>query len=467
MSSDVISGDMPRDLVIDARNVGKCYHVYERPSHRLLQGLVGGSRRYYSEFWALRGVDLAVRKGQTVGIIGRNGSGKSTFLQMLAGTLAPTEGSIHVEGRVAALLELGSGFNPEFTGRENVYLNAAILGLTKAEVDARLDSILAFADIGQFIDQPIRNYSSGMVVRLAFAVQAQVQPQLLIVDEALSVGDAKFQAKCFARLQQLKDDGASILLVSHSADQIVQHCDFAMLLDGGRKLQSGKPKHVVNSYYNLLFGTGEAQEAGDSVAHDGFAEASAFAGTRQNDLVDRYNTRPNYNPHEFRWGDCAARILDFELRSPQAVYPAILESGTELRLAIRVYFVQQVVRPILGVTIKTAEGVSVYGTNSEYKPLQGLGPIVAAGSVLDVTASFRCILAEGDYFVSLGIASRDDGDAVVPHDRRYDSIHFKVMKSDFFGMSDLGLDMQVLQSAENEPGGTAVDDAAEENKVIR
>lgn len=422
------------DLVIDAQNVGKCYHIYERPSHRLLQGMMRGRKRYFREFWALRGISLQVRRGQTVGIVGRNGSGKSTLLQMLAGTLTPTEGSIRVAGRIAALLELGSGFNPDFTGRENVYLNAAILGLDKDEVNARLDSILEFADIGEFIDQPIRNYSSGMVVRLAFAVQAQVQPQLLIVDEALAVGDARFQAKCFARLKQLKEDGVSILLVSHSADQIVLHCDYALMLDGGRLVHEGKPKDVVNRYYDLLFGKGDSRQA--TAARDGeaeFAEVAPFVGGEGG-----FESRPNYNPYEYRWGDGAAKIIDFELRSADDAYPTIMESGAELRLTLRIVFEREVVRPILGFFVKTKEGVAVYASNTEYKPMPDFSACGAAGSTVDVALSFNCQLADGDYFVSVGVASRNEAE-VVPHDRRYDSIHVKIMGADFFGMADLAL----------------------------
>jgi len=438
MCSDIAMAD--NALIVDARNVGKCYHVYERPSHRLLQGIVGSARRYYTEFWALRGADLKIAPGETVGLIGRNGSGKSTFLQMIAGTLTPTEGSVQVRGRVAALLELGSGFNPEFTGRENVYLNGAILGLTTDEIDASLDRILAFADIGGFIDQPIRNYSSGMVVRLAFAVQAQVNPQLLIVDEALSVGDAKFQAKCFARLKQLKDDGASILFVSHSADQIVQHCDRALLIDGGQVRMAGQPKHVVNAYYDLLFGTNSAQtdDAGEAKEAGGEEPASFAPGFSKGQVGAGFEQRPNYNPHEFRWGDAAARILDFDLSTKAGAYPPVVESGSELRLMLRIRFERDIFRPILGVTIKTAEGVAVYGCNSEYQPFTGWENAGAAGSMVDVAAVFRAGLADGDYFISVGVASRGDED-VIPHDRRYDSIHFKVMQARFFGMGDLDM----------------------------
>ena len=430
------------EIVIDAQGLGKCYHIYDRPSHRLLQGVMRGRKRYFREFWALRGVDLQVRRGRTVGIVGRNGSGKSTLLQMLAGTLTPTEGHIRVQGRIAALLELGSGFNQDFTGRENVYLNASILGLTKSEIDARLESILDFADIGDFIDQPIRNYSSGMVVRLAFAVQAQVQPRILIVDEALAVGDARFQAKCFARLRQLKEEGVSILLVSHSADQIVQHCDDAILLDGGRTLHAGKPKDVVNRYYDLLFGKdgadrGEVQDPGREAEGAGAPAFSAGSGG--------FESRPNYNPYEYRWGDGAARIVDFELRSAGGLYPMSLRSGETLRLALRIVFEREVVRPILGFFVKTKEGVVVYASNTEYKPMREFIEAGAAGSTVDVSVSFDCRLADGDYFISVGVASRDAAE-VVPHDRRFDSIHVKVTGADFFGMADLGLNL--LQAAD-------------------
>ena len=422
------------DLAIDVRGLGKCYHIYERPSHRLMQGLMRGRKRYFREFWALRGVDLQVRRGQTVGIVGRNGSGKSTLLQMLAGTLSPSEGSVQVRGRIAALLELGSGFNPDFTGRENVYLNASILGLSQGEVDAHLDDILAFADIGEFIDQPIRNYSSGMMMRLAFAVQAQVQPQVLIVDEALAVGDAKFQAKCFARLKQLKQDGVAILLVTHSTDQIVQHCDHALLLDSGRTVCGGKPRDVVNRYLDLLFGNENAQQ-GEVKQVAQLEPVTPFS-------VDGggFETRPNYNPHEYRWGDGAAKIIDFELRSDSQVYPLSLESGTKLRLALRILFEREVVRPILGFFVKTKEGVVVYASNTEYKSLPEFAAKGFAGDVVDVTLAFDCGLADGDYFISVGVASRNEAE-VVPHDRRYDSIHLQVMGADFFGMADLALDM--------------------------
>ncbi len=259
---------MSSDVAIKVDNLSKCYHVYDKPQDRLKQSLLPRVRRflgkpekqYHRDFWAVRDVSFHIPKGQTIGIIGQNGSGKSTLLQMICGTLTPSSGSIMTEGRVAALLELGSGFNPDFSGRDNVYMNAALLGLEKSEIDARFDQIVAFADIGKFINEPIKSYSSGMMVRLAFSVQAQIDPDILIVDEALSVGDAKFQAKCFERLRQLKENGTSILLVTHSSEQIVTHCDRALLLEKGHMLALDTPRTVVNKYLDLLFSKDDATE---------------------------------------------------------------------------------------------------------------------------------------------------------------------------------------------------------------
>lgn len=232
-------------------NLSKCYRIYDHPRDRLLQGLWPGKRQFYKEFWALKPLSFSLERGQTLGVVGRNGSGKSTLLQLICGTLTPTTGRVDTQGRIGALLELGSGFNPEFTGRENVYLNAALLGLKKTETDERFDDILAFADIGGFLDQPVKTYSSGMVVRLAFSVQAHIDPDLLVVDEALAVGDELFQKKCYDHLERLKDKGCSILLVTHSCPQIIQHCDNALLLHQGVARLWGQPSKVTVVYQNL------------------------------------------------------------------------------------------------------------------------------------------------------------------------------------------------------------------------
>jgi lipopolysaccharide transport system ATP-binding protein len=240
------------EAAIEARRVGKMYRIYDRPQDRLKQMLFSGlGHRYGHEFWALRSASLDVRRGERIGIIGRNGSGKSTLRQIIAGTLAPTEGEVLVGGRVAALLELGSGFNPEFTGRENVLMNGAILGLTGREMEARLDEIAAFADIGEFLDQPVKVYSSGMFVRLAFAVASSVDADVLLIDEALAVGDVFFQQNCYRRLESLREHGVAVILVSHSMADIEQFCQRALLLDKGEVAFAGPASEAVKRYYLL------------------------------------------------------------------------------------------------------------------------------------------------------------------------------------------------------------------------
>jgi lipopolysaccharide transport system ATP-binding protein len=447
---------MTSDIAISVKNLSKCYEIYSSPSARLKQFIVpklkrlldhksAHSSKYYREFWAVKDISFEVKRGETVGIIGSNGSGKSTLLQMICGTLTPTMGTVQTHGRVAALLELGAGFNPEFTGRENVYLNATVLGLSSEEIDARFDAIAAFADIGDFIDQPIKTYSSGMSVRLAFAVQSQIDPDIFIVDEALSVGDAKFQAKCFDRLRQLKENGTCILLVTHSSEQIVTHCTQAILLSKGVQLEAGKPKDVVNRYLDLLFGKEKTAVVGE-VATDGFKKSSEPAlqpdSYQLSTTNDSFSTRPGYNPHEYRWGDGTATILDYFLAADSAHYPSAVSTGQNITLAVTVKLLKDFHRPILGITIKTKEGVTVYGANTETLGCKAFGEAGSMGSIIQTVAAFKCNLAAGDYFISLGLASKH-GEEVIPHDRRYDSIHLQVRPNDqFFGLANLGLTMQ-------------------------
>jgi len=245
---------MSSDQAIRVSGLSKCYQIYEQPQHRLLQGLFRGRKQFFHEFWALRDVSFTVKKGETVGIIGRNGSGKSTLLQLICRTLQPTSGTVEFEGRVAALLELGAGFNPEFTGKENVYMNASVLGLSQEEITARYADIVTFADIGDFIDQPVKTYSSGMFVRLAFAVVAHVDADILVVDEALSVGDIAFQNKCMACLRRMTERGATILFVSHDLSTTQTICDRVVWLDGGRVARIGDPVQVSREYYIASLG---------------------------------------------------------------------------------------------------------------------------------------------------------------------------------------------------------------------
>ncbi|GKS58993.1 sugar ABC transporter ATP-binding protein [Nitrospira sp.] len=289
---------MSSNYAIRATDISKCYHIYDKPQDRLKQGLWRGRKQFYREFWALRDVSFDVQRGETVGVIGRNGSGKSTLLQLICGTLTPSYGSVDVQGRVAALLELGAGFNPEFTGRENVYLNGAVLGLSRRDVDARLNNILSFADIGQFIDQPVKTYSSGMYMRLAFAVQVHALPDILVVDEALSVGDFVFTLKCLKRIEQLRAEGASILFVSHDIGLVQKLCDRVLYLDKGQVALFGEPSRVCSHYISsaqsdlkqppgeaagLFHGVGIAtdeQGQGSPTAAEEAAFLAAFTGHR-------------------------------------------------------------------------------------------------------------------------------------------------------------------------------------------
>lgn len=444
---------MSSDAIIEVIGASKVYPIYEKSHHRLMQMLSPprDKARWSKKFPALTEVSFKVARGEVVGVVGRNGSGKSTLLQMVCGTLTPTVGVVHVRGRIAALLELGAGFNAEFTGRENVYVYGAVLGLSRDELDRKFQDIAEFADIGEFIDQPVKTYSSGMYVRLAFAVATNVVPDILVVDEALAVGDAKFQAKCFARLRSMRDAGTSILFVSHSTEQIVTHCDRAILLEGGRMIMDGAPKDVVNRYLDLLFGRPGEESENEAVD---CVPAPSDAGAAELDVrrelgEDPFSMRPNYNTHEYRWGDGAARIVDFVLSAGAQTYPLMIESGAALSLRLAVRFDRDINRPIVGITVKSMEGVTVYATNSEMMAAQVPVEFGKAGTLSEVEISLRCSLAKGDYFVSLGVASRD-GEEVVPHDRRYDAVHLQVVSKGFAGFVDLGAEIGVKQWVDGE-----------------
>jgi lipopolysaccharide transport system ATP-binding protein len=448
------------EIVVSVRDISKCFFTYEKPFDRLKHSIIPRLQRklgspptaYGREFWALRNIDFDVRRGETVGIVGRNGSGKSTLLQIICGTLMPTGGVVQTRGRVAALLELGSGFNMEFTGRENVYLNAAVLGLSRDEVDQRFDAIAGFADIGEFIDQPVKAYSSGMVVRLAFAVQAQVEPDILIVDEALSVGDARFQAKCFERLRQLKSNGTSILLVTHASEQVVTHCNRAVLLEQGQVEMLGPPRAVINRYLDILFG--RENPADLQVEDPSVVPAPAISHDPAVPLLsfdrDAYATRDGFNPGEYRWGDGAASVQDFHLVANGCRFPTRIEPGAQVELHLAIRFKRMVVNPILGFTIKTKEGVTVYGTNSWLLACPGTQTLGAPGSSASACLTFINRLNGGDYFISVGVASQK-GEDIVPHDRRYDSIHFVVSPTpQSLGLINLAVTMDIDQVPEND-----------------
>lgn len=420
---------MSSDLAIRVRGVSKTYPVYRKPHHRLLQMLVPRGRRWHDEFCALRPLDLDVRRGETVGIVGRNGSGKSTLLQLICGTLAPTTGSIELGGRVAALLELGAGFNPEFTGRENVFLNGTLLGLTREQVAERFDAIAAFADIGEFIEQPVKNYSSGMFVRLAFAVAIHVTPEILVVDEALSVGDEGFQRKCFAKIDEIREAGATVLFVSHSAGTIVELCDRALLLDHGELLMEGTPKRVIASYQKLLYAAPErADEIRASLRHERADDPGQPSERVKHEPIaaeDMAAWDPGLVPSStVRYANRGATIEDPHLETPDGRRVNLLTPGMEYDYCYRVRVGETLVGVRCGMMIRSVTGVEIAGAATAL-PQDSLD-VVEAGSVLVVRFRLRCLLAPGVYFLNAGVLAHfGEGEAYV--DRIVDAAMFRVM----------------------------------------
>jgi ABC-type polysaccharide/polyol phosphate transport system ATPase subunit len=397
------------DIAISVRNLTKTYRIFGHPGDRIKQAMTFGLRKYHKEFTALKDVSFDIKKGETVCIIGRNGSGKSTLLQLICGILKPTSGSVRVNGRVSALLELGAGFNPEFTGRENVYFQGALMGLDKETMDARFDDIAAFADIGEFIEQPVRMYSSGMFVRLAFSVAIHVDPEILAVDEALAVGDSAFQAKCLRRINSIRNSGGAILIVTHSAEQVAHFCDRAILLDNGNIITYSGAAETLRLYYNRL-----------KIS----SQEKVTIRTKGRDQTDAgFQRHPLYNPQEIRLGDNSASIVGFELLQNGLVNPPEFLSGllTELRLHIR--FHVDIQNPIYGLQIKNAGGVIVFSTNTLNVLLNPNVDSQMAGDEPSICFTFNPFLDAGNYLISVGISSETPS-GIVPNDRRYDSIVF-------------------------------------------
>jgi lipopolysaccharide transport system ATP-binding protein len=404
---------MSSEPVVRVRGLGKRYERFASPSRRLL-ALLGGPRRSQAH-WALRGVDLEVRPGETVGLLGRNGSGKSTFLQMVCGTLEPTEGSVEVRGRVAALLELGAGFNPEF--------NASMLGLSRAETERHFQAIVDFADIGDYLDEPVRTYSSGMFVRLAFAVAVAVEPDLLVVDEALAVGDEAFQRKCFARIEQMKARGAAILFVSHATAAVVQLCDRAVLLDAGEVLAVGAPKAVVAAYQKVLYGAPERRAALLAELRAGRWETAPGGGVGAPAMSARFD--PGLVPEStVHYESRGARIESPELVDAEGRAVNVLAPGECYRYRFRVRFDQAARFVHFGMLIKSTSGVELCGVDS-HPHGEGVDA-VPAGSVVDVAFPFRASLLPGTYFLNAGCVGWLDGEGETYLHRIVDALAFRI-----------------------------------------
>jgi ABC-type polysaccharide/polyol phosphate transport system ATPase subunit len=378
-------------VALRVEKVSKQYRIYERPGDRLKESLTRGMLRRHKEFWALRDVDFEIESGTTVGIVGPNGCGKSTLLQIISGTLAPTHGDVRHGGRIAALLELGAGFDPEFTGVENVYMNASLLGLSRRETDTLFPAIEHFAEIGPFLYQPVKTYSSGMYVRLAFAIAASVEPDILIIDEALAVGDAVFQHRCLRRINELHERGATVLFVSHDAAAVRALCSRAILLRAGSVIADGKPADVLNLYQKIIMERKQAYEA-------------ASGALASEDLSQSNESLPPVS-RAYQHGDGSAEITGAELTNATNTRVEIVETGEALTLRMMARFHRDVDAPVIGFLIRNSHGIHAYGTNT--KEQQTEFGAVRSGEVLDVSFTFNCWLGMDQYTISLAVHSRE------------------------------------------------------------
>ncbi|WP_458071354.1 ABC transporter ATP-binding protein [Rhodanobacter sp. BL-MT-08] len=423
MSSEFGRNSASKPL-IRATGIGKRYLGYAKPHHRLLQMM--GRKSYAKEFWALREFDLEVWPGETIGIIGKNGSGKSTLLQIICGLIAPTTGKIEVNARVAGLLELGAGFNPEFTGLENVYLKAGLLGMGRAKVDAKLDSILAFAEIGDFVNQPVKTYSSGMFVRLAFAVAVAVEPDVLVVDEALAVGDAYFQRKCHRRIQELQESGSTLLLVTHSTDVVERMCDRGVVIQSGSKMYDGPVRGAISDYLKLIFGSHISEPTEVAVAVQVVAETADQAATALLDSggSDVLSQRMGYNRDEIRIGNGKALVADLHVAGQSGV--PMLVPGQDAEILVKYVFLQRLSRVIFGMRLRTLEGELVYSTNTFLE--SGELFTYEEGSVVVGRWKFGAHLIPKQYMMMFGISQFDDvGQETIAIDRRSDVMLLSVL----------------------------------------
>ncbi|MCL2050987.1 MAG: ABC transporter ATP-binding protein [Lachnospiraceae bacterium] len=393
-------------IAIELKGLEKIYKLYERPSDRLLDA-VGLKRRSFKEHYALKGVDLVIHQGETIGIIGANGAGKSTILKIITGVLSPTRGEANVSGRISALLELGAGFNMEYNGIENIYLNGTMMGYSEKEIAAKLDAILTFADIGDYVKQPVKTYSSGMFIRLAFAVAINIEPEILIVDEALSVGDVFFQTKCYQKFEEFKKMGKTIIFVSHDLSSIAKYCDRVILMNQGEKLDEGSPKEMIDAYKRVLVGQYEME-----------------------------------NPDLQEYGTKEAVIMDYYITEENNTKVNAIIKGQRFNVHMRVRFNVEVKAPIFAFTIKDSKGTEITGTNTMVE--KAFFDTVSAGSVKNISFTQEMNLQGGDYLLSLGVTGFERDDFKVYH-RLYDVLTITcISDKDTVGYFDPGSEILII-----------------------
>lgn len=414
-----------RKPAITVKDLKKVYKLYDKPSDRFKEAF-GLTRKKAKEHYALNGVSLEIFQGETVGIIGTNGSGKSTILKIITGVLSPTSGEVNVSGRISALLELGAGFNMEYNGIENVYLNGTMMGFSQKEIDAKLPEILKFADIGDYVYQPVKTYSSGMFVRLAFAVAINIEPEILIVDEALSVGDVFFQAKCYHKFEEFKKMGKTIVFVSHDLSSISKYCDRVYLLNQGNLLGEGSPKEMIDAFKRVLVGQYEIHDKED---------------------MDIHISENVLNPELLEYGTKQAEMTEFYITDDKGVKTTAVIKGTEFTIHVKVAFHDRIVAPIFAFSFKNIKGTEITGTNSMIEKAF-LEP-VEAGVVKEVTFKQNMSLQGGEYLLSLGVTGYEGSEFQVYH-RLYDVLNVTVVSDkDTVGFYDMNSKVEVKNAAKD------------------
>ena len=403
-----------KNSAISVKDVTKIYRLYEKPIDRLKEAMSITHKNFHRDFYALNGISFDVNKGETVGIIGTNGSGKSTILKIITGVLTPTTGEVEVDGVISALLELGAGFNMDYTGIENIYMNGTMMGYTKKEMDEKLQDILDFAEIGDFVYQPVKTYSSGMFVRLAFAVAINIDPEILVVDEALSVGDVFFQAKCYHKFEEFKKQGKTILFVSHDLGSVSKYCDRVILLNKGVKMDEGSPKQMVDLYKQLLVGQNPVKQNESDSTEQIVAEDSEGLGDFQ------------VNPNMLEYGSRIAEITDFRVIDDKGRCSNTVEKGSCFKIRMKVRFNEEIQEPIMAYTFKNIQGTEITGTNTMYEnaKIEHSGK----GDICTVTFTQNMNLQGGEYLLSFGCTGYKNGDFTVFH-RLYDACNITVISS--------------------------------------
>lgn len=410
------------EIAIAVENVCKVYKLYDKPMDRMKEALGLTRKKKYREHFALSNVSFDIRQGECVGIIGTNGSGKSTILKIITGVLNPTGGTVRVNGRISALLELGAGFNMEYSGMENIYLNGTMNGFSQSEIDERLQDILDFADIGDYVHQPVKTYSSGMFVRLAFSVAINIDPEILIVDEALSVGDVFFQAKCYHKFEEFKKMGKTIIIVSHDLSSIAKYCDRVILLNQGVKLGEGLPKDMIDDFKRVLVGQYELPDAKSeqSLLQDAEVQEAVLAKS----AAQKKAGRGDSDSKTLEYGTREAEIEAFYVTDDRGIRTNAIMKGAEFTIHMRVRFEKALPAPIFAFSFKTAKGTEITGTNTMFE--KAFLESVEAGAVKEIGFTQKMSLQGGEYLLSFGVTGYNGNDFQVYH-RLYDALDVTVI----------------------------------------